>query len=170
MTGWNEDQHPRDDRGRFDEAEAARGAWSRRVEASSPASSVPHASSLTVTEPDAGEEWWDDGEPPRHAWMDSEPERPKGAGFDQMSQEMRDWRALGEPDLSSEPAKRYSPEMEELLGLDTPEGRAKMDRLRAYREAGYTGPLDQDNNIPDPDDPENWEWMSAVASLREHGA
>ena len=32
---------------------------------------------------------------------------------------------------------------------------------------GYDGPLDQDNNVPDPDDPANRESLSALAALSE---
>jgi hypothetical protein len=82
-----------------------------------------------------------------------------------MQKEMRWWRKQPEP--VAKPDKPMSPQMAKLLGCGTPEGRAKYDRLRAYREAGYDGPLDQDNRIPDPDDPANYESLSALAALRE---
>ena len=34
-------------------------------------------------------------------------------------------------------------------------------------EAGYDGPLDPDNRIPDPDDPANFESLSALAAMRK---
>ena len=34
-----------------------------------------------------------------------------------------------------------------------------------YREAGYQGPLDQDNNIPDPDSPAEQQTLAALAGL-----
>ena len=40
---------------------------------------------------------------------------------------------------------------------------------RAYREAGYNGPLDADNRIPDPDDPRERPALHALAALNEAG-
>jgi hypothetical protein len=96
-------------------------------------------------------------EDPRHA--------PVTPQFLDLQQEMRDWRSLPEPDPA--PAEPMPAAKAELLGCDTPEGRAKYDRLRAYREAGYTGPLDQDNRIPDPDDPASHQMLSALARMSE---
>jgi hypothetical protein len=144
-------QHHRDTGG----GDAARAGWAQRVESSR----ALHVSALQAGEPEpAAEEWWDD----------SPQEEPAGESraFLDMQQEMRDWRALPEPEPG--PAEPMTPQMEKLLGRDTPEGRARMDRLRAYREAGYAGPLDQDERIPDPDDPANWEWMRAGAAMRKH--
>ena len=56
-----------------------------------------------------------------------------------------------------------------LLGCDTPEGLANYERGRAYREAGYNGPLDADNRIPDPDDPRERPALHALAALNEAG-
>ncbi len=38
--------------------------------------------------------------------------------------------------------------MARLLGTDTPEGAARFERLAALRDSGYSGPIDQDGNIP----------------------
>jgi hypothetical protein len=161
MTSWSEARHPRDDHGRFEDAEAARSAWSRRVEASSPPSAVPHVSSLPPGDPPAGaEEWWDE---------DAQ-ERPPGdeQAFRDLRRRMRDWRALPVP--APPPEEPMDRGMAKAMRCDTPEGRAEYDRLRAYRSAGYDGPLDEHCRIPDPDDPENWEWLRAGAALRKHGA
>ena len=83
--------------------------------------------------------------------------------LDDMKAEMRKWRSLPVPDPG--PAEPMDPGKARLLGCDTPEGRAKFDRLRAYREAGYHGPLDKDNNIPDPDSPTEQQTLSALAGL-----
>ena len=90
-------------------------------------------------------------------------QRGEAAALDDMKAEMRKWRSLPAPGPG--PAEPMSPAMAKLLGCETPEGRAKYDRLRAYREAGYTGPLDQDNNIPDPDAPGEQRTLSALAAL-----
>jgi hypothetical protein len=76
---------------------------------------------------------------------------------------MRDWRSRPEPKPS--PTEPMTPQMAKLLGTDTPEGFARYERGRAYREAGYDGPLDQDCRIPDPDDPAERETLSALASM-----
>jgi hypothetical protein len=60
-----------------------------------------------------------------------------------------------------------NPQLARALGCDTPEGRARYDRGRAYREAGYRGPLNSANRIPDPDDPAEHEALSALAALSE---
>jgi hypothetical protein len=82
-----------------------------------------------------------------------------------MSEEMRAWRSRPEP--TPGPAKPMTPQMATLLGCDTPEGFAKYERGRAYREAGYDGPLDSDNRIPDPDDPANFESLKTLAAMRK---
>jgi len=82
-----------------------------------------------------------------------------------MKQEMREWRAL--PEWKPSPAEPMNPQLARVLGCDTPEGVAKYERGRAYREAGYDGPLDSDNRIPDPDDPANDESLSALAAMRK---
>jgi len=83
---------------------------------------------------------------------------------DGMLADMREWR--GRPEPTPSPAKPMSPEMKQLLGCDTPEGHERYERGRAYREAGYDGPLDSDSRIPDPDDPANRESLSALAYMR----
>jgi hypothetical protein len=138
-------------------------------------------------EPGAGD-WWADSEssdtdePPAYdytlmddAWSEtwrigdradpSARQEPGDSALARMQDEMREWRSRPEP--VPPPDEPMSPQMAKLLGCDTPEGRAKYDRLRAYRGAGYTGPLDQDNRIPDPDDPANRQSLSALAALRE---
>jgi hypothetical protein len=83
----------------------------------------------------------------------------------EMSEDMRAWRSRPEPKPG--PAKPMTPQMATLLGCDTPESFKRYERGRAYREAGYDGPLDSDNRIPDPDDPANRESLSALAALRK---
>jgi hypothetical protein len=100
-------------------------------------------------EPDAGD-WWDDG-------GDDDRE------LSRMKDGMRDWRARPEPAPS--PAEPMSPQMAKLLGADTPEGLAHYERGRAYREAGYDGPLNSDNRIPDPDDPAEQASLSTLAAM-----
>lgn len=90
-------------------------------------------------------------------------QRREAAALADMKAEMRKWRSLPAPDPG--PAEPMDPGKARLLGCDTPEGRAKFDRLRAYREAGYNGPLDKDNNIPDPDAPGEQQTLSALAGL-----
>jgi hypothetical protein len=83
--------------------------------------------------------------------------------LDQMKDEMRQWRSRDVPLLPPEP---MTPQMAQLLGCDTPEGRAKYERLRAYREAGYHGPLDEASHIPDPDDPGEQDALETLAHMR----
>ena len=90
-------------------------------------------------------------------------QRREAAALDDMKAEMRKWRSFPVPEPG--PAGPMSPQKAKLLGCDTPEGRAKYDRLRAYREAGYTGPLDKDNNIPDPDSPAEQRSLDMLAAL-----
>ena len=93
------------------------------------------------------------------------PAAPESRAFTRMKGDMRFWRSRSAP--SPRPDKPMQPALARALGCDTPEGREKYDRGRAYREAGYTGPLDSDNRIPDPDDPANHESLSALAALGE---
>jgi hypothetical protein len=90
-------------------------------------------------------------------------ERRESAALDDMKAEMRKWRSFPAPEPG--PVEPMSPQKAALLGCDTPEGRAKFDRLRAYREAGYNGPLDSDNNIPDPDSPAEQHSLGILAAL-----
>jgi len=90
-------------------------------------------------------------------------ERREAAALADMQAEMRKWRSLPAP--APGPAGPMSPAKAKLLGCDTPEGRAKYDRLRAYREAGYNGPLDSNNNIPDPDSPAEQRSLDMLAAL-----
>jgi len=83
--------------------------------------------------------------------------------LDEMKEEMREWRNSPEPYLPPEP---MTPQMVKLMGCDTPEGREKYERLRAYRESGYKGPLGSDNRIPDPDDPGEQTALEALAHMR----
>ena len=85
--------------------------------------------------------------------------------LDRMRDDMRSWRSRPAP--IPRPDKPMQPALARALGCDTPEGREKYDRGRAYREAGYRGPLDRDNHVPDPDDPANHESLSALAALGE---
>lgn len=93
-----------------------------------------------------------------------EPADPAERELDRTRQQMREWRSRPEPVASDD--EPMSPQMEKAMGCDTPEGRERYDRLRAYREAGYDGPLDRDCRIPDPDDPANHETLSALAYMR----
>lgn len=90
-------------------------------------------------------------------------ERREAAALDDMKADMRKWRSFPVPDPV--PAEPMSPQKAKLLGCDTPEGRARYDRLRAYREAGYHGPLDSNNNIPDPDSPAEQRSLDTLAAL-----
>ena len=142
-------------------------AWADRVQETTQRGWQVPAASETPPPRDDGS-WWDDDEatPAGDWWAEEEPvsEEPRDKEPDGMLADMRDWRSRPEPKPS--PAEPMSPEKEKLLGCDTPEGRAKFDRLRAYREAGYDGPLDSDNRIPDPDDPANQDALSALAYMR----
>ena len=82
-----------------------------------------------------------------------------------MADDMRKWRSRPAPEPG--PAGPMDPAKARLLGCDTPEGQARYDRLRAYRDAGYDGPLNQDNEIPDPDDPATWDGISMMTRLAE---
>jgi hypothetical protein len=84
--------------------------------------------------------------------------------LDQMKAEMRARRA---GPLPPTPPFTMSPERAALLGCDTPEGRARFQRLDAWRTAGYTGPLDDNGDIPDPDDPAEQWGLSTLAALRD---
>ena len=93
-----------------------------------------------------------------------EPQR-QGADreFAAMQAQMRDWRSR---DVEVPPAGPDTSPLGRVLGTDTPEGAAKFARGKAYREAGYDGPLDNENRIPDPDDPAEYEALHALAAMR----
>jgi len=55
--------------------------------------------------------------------------------------------------------------MARLLGTDTPEGAARFERMSALRDSGYTGPLDSNCNIPDPDSPAEQRSLGTLAAL-----
>jgi hypothetical protein len=140
-----------------------------RRPAAEDAAPAPRAAALPPPElREDAETWWDDDEPRPEPWMDTgEPQREPSPAFTAMQDEMRGWRARhlevprGEVDTS--PLGR-------VLGNDTQEGADKFARLNAYREAGYDGPIDQDGNIPDPDDPRERPALEALARMRDpHG-
>lgn len=114
------------------------------------------------------ESWWDEeGEPVAGDWWAEEPEPEPVTEFAAMQQQMREWRAR---EIEVRPVQPDTSPMGRALGLDTPEGAAKFARLRAYREAGYDGPLDSENRIPDPDDPAERPALEALAHMRSlHG-
>lgn len=144
-------------------AERKREAWEKRAAErwTPPPPAEDHAA------PNENEEsWWDEDEPRPQAWM-AEPEREPSQAFLDMQQEMRDWRGR---DIQVPPAQPDTSQLGRVLGTDTQEGADKFARLKAYREAGYDGPLDQDNQIPDPDDPAERDGLEALASMRsQHG-
>ena len=149
--------------------EAALEAWETRAQRRW----IPPPNAADITDVPNEDEplWWDEEEDPQpRPWEDDgemTPERRRTEwAFEDMKQEMRDWRARPEPEAP--PSEPMDPAKARLLGLDSPEEQAKFERLRAYRDAGYTGPLDQDNRIPDPDDPANQEWLHAGAAMRAH--
>jgi hypothetical protein len=92
---------------------------------------------------------------------DAEPDSPALA---RMKDDMRHWRSLR---IEAPPGVPDTSPLGRVLGTDTQEGADSYARLKAYREAGYDGPLDQDNRIPDPDDPDEQAALSVLASLRE---
>lgn len=104
------------------------------------------------------EDWWADDEAaeaaPSGSWQET---------LDAMKADMREWRSRSWPEVPPEP---MTPEMAAVLGCDTPEGRESYERLRAYRESGYDGPLDEHNRIPDPDDPANARTLETLAHMR----
>lgn len=110
----------------------------------------PDGSVHPVTCDDAAEPGQD-----RHERTDTE--------FTRMQGEMRQWRSR---DVKVPPAEVDASPLGKVLGTDTQEGADKFARLSAYRDAGYLGPLDQDNRIPDPDDPANHGSLHALADLR----
>lgn len=166
MSSWSEAQHPRDDRGRFEDAGTVRG--NRRVVAAPSAAPAPHVSSVAPAEPaEASGGWWDGDEAPAgDFWAEPEPAdrhaRTEGE-FTRMQAQMRDWRSRG---IHVPPAEPDTSPLGRALGTDTQEGADNFARLKAYREAGYDGPLDQDGNIPDPDDPANNESLHGLAAMR----
>jgi hypothetical protein len=99
--------------------------------------------------------------------MDAKPAKRGDKALPGMLDQMRDWRSRPVPE--AKPDKPMSNPMKKLLGCDTPEGLEKYERGRAYREAGYSGPLDSGNRIPDPDDPSERESLHALAALSEIG-
>jgi hypothetical protein len=99
--------------------------------------------------------------------MDARPAKRGDKALPGMLGEMREWRSRPVPEAG--PGKEMSPQMKQLLGCDTPEGMEKYERGRAYREAGYKGPLDSGNRIPDPDDPAERESLHMLAALSETG-
>ena len=84
-----------------------------------------------------------------------------------MLAEMRVWRSRPAPEAP--PGKPMSDQMKKLLGCDTPEGMANFERGRAYREAGYAGPLNAYGYIPNPDDPLERDALSTLAALGQIG-
>jgi hypothetical protein len=80
---------------------------------------------------------------------------------------MRAWRSRPVPEVA--PGKPMSDQMAKLLGCDTPEGLANFERGRAYREAGYAGPLNAYGYIPNPDDPLERDALSTLAALGQIG-
>lgn len=93
----------------------------------------------------------------------AEPPEPTST-LGRMQANMRDWRSR---DIHVPPGQVDNSPLGRALGNDTQEGADNFARLKAYREAGYDGPLDQDNRIPDPDDPANHESLSALARMSE---
>lgn len=69
----------------------------------------------------------------------------------------------------SERARYQDPAMRKVLGLDTPEGAERFDRLTRLREAGYDGPVDQDGNPMDTSDPANATVAAIFEDLRKMG-
>jgi hypothetical protein len=84
-----------------------------------------------------------------------------------MLAEMRVWRSRPVPEVA--PGKPMSDQMKKLLGCDTPEGLASFERGRAYREAGYAGPLNAYGCIPNPDDPAELDALSGLTALGQTG-
>lgn len=148
--------------GQGSDAERARAAWQDRA--------APHYSTLPVPEPRAADDsFWDEDsqEPEGEWWADDEPApaRRGDRAFPKMQEQMREWRARPEPETG--PVVPDTSPLGRALGTDTQEGAEKFARMKAYREAGYDGPLDSDNRIPDPDDPANHESLHALAALGE---
>jgi len=90
-------------------------------------------------------------------------EGPADRALAEMKAEMREWRNRPVPSL---PPQSMTPQMAKLMGCTTPEGREKYERLRAYRLAGYSGPLGPDNRIPDPDEPGMQSTLETLAHMR----
>lgn len=151
-------------RGTGEAAAKKRQAWEERAAARwTPPPAVGDVESAPA---DEGEPWWDEEhDPHREEWMDDDP--PPSQGFLDMQAGMRDWRGR---DIEVPAAEPDTSPLGRALGNDTPEGAAKFARLKAYREAGYDGPLDSDNRIPDPDDPRERPALEALAHMRTlHG-
>jgi len=145
-------------------AERKRQAWEDRAAAQW--TPPPAAADVHTTAAHEDEQWWDEDEPRQEAWM-AEPEQEPSQSFLDMQSEMRDWR---ERRIEVPPAAPDTSPLGRALGTDTQEGADKFARLKAYREAGYDGPLNQDNQIPDPDDPAERPALEALAHMRsQHG-
>lgn len=158
--GWADDepqQSPKEQRRAERDAERARKAaalddWERDMQFKAAKSGLPAYRPIGTRASD-----WKPRTPAEH--------EKAAATFRAMLDEMRDWRSRPEPEPKPEPP--MTPQMSKLMGCDTPEGREKYERGRAYREAGYTGPLDKENRIPDPDDPSNLRALDALAGLKK---
>lgn len=92
-------------------------------------------------------------------------ERGPAGAADAMRDTMREWRGRDVP--PAPPSGPMDPQLAAALGCDTPEGLAHYERGRALREAGYSGPLDSGNRIPDPDDPANADAIGTLAALAQ---
>jgi len=102
-------------------------------------------------------------------WLNGETAEQQQERVDAMRAEMREWRAREVPPAPTE-TRAMPPDLAAAFGLDTQEGRERYERGRALRAAGYSGPLDGDNRIPDPDDPHELPGLSALAALAATGA
>ena len=76
-----------------------------------------------------------------------------------------DW---GDDAWSQEAAEpEMSPAFAAMVRQNPALGGEDFRRLKALRDSGYDGPVDQDGNIPAPDDPRNKASLDALAGLRE---
>jgi len=119
---------------------------------------------------EGGYEGWidQDGNAVSDAEVGKPPPRSGDKALPGMLEQMREWRSRPAPEPPRCPEmESASPQYARAMGWDTPEGREKYQRLAAYRSAGYDGPLDSDNRIPDPDDPRERETLHALAALSE---
>lgn len=179
-----------------DDPAQARAAWQDRAAPhySTLPATAPPAADESFWDEDSAEpdgEWWAEDEPnPAFAQMQRDmddwhaqgergpsPAQQQAArlkagevrrgdrAFAAMQEEMRAWRSRPVPDAG--PVVPDTSPLGRALGTDTQEGAEKFARLSAYRDAGYTGPLDSDNRIPDPDDPANYESLHALAAMSE---
>jgi hypothetical protein len=111
-------------------------------------------------------DWWAEGEeaqPAAPVWPrgDAEPDSP---ALTNMKRTMRWWRKQA---IHVPPAVPDTSPLGRALGTHTQEGADHFARLKAYREAGYDGPLNQDNQIPDPDDPAEQAALDILAELSQ---